>query len=62
MIDNGRTEMQRMLGNAVLPLAAEVLAREIRRLILLRGLCACRPARRPGESYSDVILRLAAEG
>jgi DNA (cytosine-5)-methyltransferase 1 len=31
LIDCGRTEMQRMLGNAVPSLIAEVLAREIRR-------------------------------
>ena len=33
-IDAGRTEMQRMLGNAVPSLVAEVLAREIRRQLL----------------------------
>lgn len=33
-IDAGRTEMQRMLGNAVPSLIAEVLAREIRRQLL----------------------------
>jgi DNA (cytosine-5)-methyltransferase 1 len=33
-VDCGRTEMQRMLGNAVPSLVAEVLAREIRRQLL----------------------------
>ncbi|MBP6597505.1 MAG: DNA cytosine methyltransferase, partial [Arenimonas sp.] len=33
-VDCGRTEMQRMLGNAVPSLIAEVLAREIRRQLL----------------------------
>lgn len=33
-LDSGRTEMQRMLGNAVPSLIAEVLAREIRRQLL----------------------------
>lgn len=33
-VDSGRTEMQRMLGNAVPSLVAEVLAREIRRQLL----------------------------
>jgi DNA (cytosine-5)-methyltransferase 1 len=33
-VDAGRTEMQRMLGNAVPSLIAEVLAREIRRQLL----------------------------
>jgi DNA (cytosine-5)-methyltransferase 1 len=31
LLDSGRTEMQRMVGNAVPSLIAEVLAREIRR-------------------------------
>jgi DNA (cytosine-5)-methyltransferase 1 len=34
IVDCGRTEMQRMLGNAVPSLVAEVLAREIRRQLL----------------------------
>ena len=34
VVDAGRTEMQRMLGNAVPSLIAEVLAREIRRQLL----------------------------
>jgi DNA (cytosine-5)-methyltransferase 1 len=34
VVDCGRTEMQRMLGNAVPSLVAEVLAREIRRQLL----------------------------
>ncbi len=34
MIDVGRTEMQRMLGNAVPSLIAEILAREIRKQLL----------------------------
>ncbi len=50
-IDSGRTEMQRMLGNAVPSLIGEVLAREIRRQFfdapLNRGLSLLPPRREP---------------
>jgi DNA (cytosine-5)-methyltransferase 1 len=48
-VDCGRTEMQRMLGNAVPSLVAEVLAREIRRQLLdapKRGSLKLLPPRR----------------
>jgi DNA (cytosine-5)-methyltransferase 1 len=48
-VDVGRTEMQRMLGNAVPSLMAEVLAREIRRQLLdapLKGPLRLLPPRR----------------
>lgn len=49
-VDCGRTEMQRMLGNAVPSLIAEVMAREIRRQLLdspARGPLKLMPPRRP---------------
>ena len=52
VFDGGRTDVQKMLGNAVPSLLAEVLAREIRRQLLkdTRGLIELKllpPARRP---------------
>ena len=59
-IEAGRTEMQRMLGNAVPSLIAEVLAREIRTQLLdapVRGPLKLLPARRnapPSEKVGNV--------
>ncbi|MGQ0711890.1 MAG: DNA cytosine methyltransferase [Rhodoferax sp.] len=59
IVDCGRTEMQRMLGNAVPSLVAEILAREIRKQLLdapTRGRLKLLPPRR---EYVPPPVRLA---
>lgn len=60
-IDCGRTEMQRMLGNAVPSLIAEILAREVRRQLLdvpLSGGLHLLPPRRDSVPPPEPLRRL----
>ncbi len=62
-IDAGRTEMQRMLGNAVPSLIAEVLAREIRRQLLdcpIKGPLLLLPPRRMDVPLPETLLPVPA--
>jgi hypothetical protein len=55
-VDSGRTEMQRMLGNAVPSLMAEILAREIRAQFLdapIAGALSLLPKRNPDVPPSE---------
>jgi len=61
MIDCGRTEMQRMLGNAVPSLIAEILAREIRTQLLdapIKGPLHLLPPRRTPVPPAERVLPL----
>ncbi len=63
-IEAGRTEMQRMLGNAVPSLMAEVLAREISRQLLdvpVAGDLKLLPPRRPDVPPPEKLLPLPAQ-
>jgi DNA (cytosine-5)-methyltransferase 1 len=62
VLDAGRTEMQRMLGNAVPSLVAEVLAREIRRQLLgapVGGPLRLLPPRRHDVPPSEPVAEVA---
>lgn len=64
LMDSGRTEMQRMLGNAVPSLMAEVLAREIRKQLLdspIIGKTSLMPPRRRAVPPPERLAPLPAQ-